>query len=841
MKKFLFAFLLLLNFNFFAQIRIKEITSTLTSETPNFSSTVLREVISINNDWTFKTIDSEKEGVKLNVPATYNSNDVVVFQKNLNLSHADIINYNFKINFLGISYSADIFLNDIVIYKKAGGNIPFEIELPNDLITLDGNNILKVVVKGDLNSETSIPLYQRFLFPKNSGGIVRDVFLEKIPKENLQLVKYSTNIENDFKSAQINFELKANSNPSKNENRFKIEVLVSDNIGEVASVKKELLNSELKSSLIDLNISNPKIWDILTPNQYIAEFKLFKNDSLIDLSKKQIIIAKFENRPDGVFLNNSKFEFKGVTYIHSDKEYGELISYSDLKNDLQIIKDMGLNSVRFAKATPHPFALEICSELGLVPFIEIPLNSPPKLIVKDENFSDRVERFIDEFVKSYSNYSSVFAVGVGSGYLSNSPIESDLISKLSKSVHANGNIITYASFEGIPQNKIDDLDLYGIEIFDQFLPIENNLANSTVGIDNIFISEATYPTYNGSTNGYLNSFSLEAQAKYFENTIDFVNSKKISGFFLNSMFDYYGDFSSLYTKYAEDNLYKIGILGIDKNLNSTSYKVIKAKINNSPRVTIPLGSTKEDAPMFFIIVGLILSIFMGVLVNSKKKLREDASRAFIRPYNFFADIRDHRIISGFATILLMLILAGAHSLLVINILYYLRDNILFEKILLSFGVPSLIFSVNYFAWNPVEAFFFFFALSVLFFLFVSVIISLTSFFIKIKIYFRSIFFTVVWAALPLALLLPIKMVLYRILAAHIINLYIYIFLLGYFLWILSRVIKGVYVIFDINAGRVYFYAIIIVLLVLGSVILYFQIYYSTIYYLINVFNQAKLI
>ncbi|MBU0473449.1 MAG: hypothetical protein KKF62_04745 [Bacteroidetes bacterium] len=841
MKKFLFAFLLLLNFNFFAQIRIKEIASNLPSESPNYSSTVLREIIPFNDNWNFTTLDSEKEGVKLNVPAIYNSNDVVVFQKDLNLSNADISHYNFKIYFLGISYSADIFLNDLVIYKKAGGNIPFEVELPSDLITLDGNNILKVVIKSELDSETSIPLYQRFLFPKYFGGIVRDVFLKKIPKENLELVRYSTDINRDFKSAQVNFELKTNYNFTKTENKYKIEVLINDNFGEVTSVKKDILNSELNSSLIELNITNPRIWDIKTPNQYIAEFRLFKNDSLIDLSKKSIIIAKLENRPDGFFLNYNKFEFKGVTYIHSDKEYGESISYSDLRNDLQIIKDMGLNSVRFAKATPHPFALEICSELGLVPFIEIPLNSPPKLIVLDANFSDRVKRYIDEFVKSYSNYSSIFIVGVGSGYLSNSPIDYELISTLCKNVHSNGNFITYASFDGIPKTKIDNLDLYGVEIFNNFLQIESNIANSTVGIDNIFISEATYPTYNGSTNGYLNSFSLEAQAKYFENTIDFANSKNISGFFLNSMFDYYGDFSSFYAKYSENNLYRIGILGVDKNLNSTSYKVIKAKINNSPRVTIPLGNSKDDAPMFFIIVGLVLSILMGILVNSKKKLREDASRAFIRPYNFFADIRDHRIISGFATVLLMLILSCAHSLLIINILYFLRDNILFEKVLLSFGIPSLISSLNYFAWNPIEAFFFFSLLSVFSFLFLSALISLTSFFIKIKIYFTSIFFTVIWASLPLALLLPVKMVLYRILEANIINHYIYIFLFGYLLWLISRVMKGVYVIFDINAGRVYLYAFVIFLILFGSLILYFQINHSTIYYLINVFNQAKLI
>ena len=307
------------------------------------------------------------------------------------------------------------------------------------------------------------------------------------------------------------------------------------------------------------------------------------------------------------------------------------------------------------------------------------------------------------------------------------------------------------------------------------------------------------------------------------------------------MFDYYGDFNSLYTKQTEDNLYRIGIVGADRNINRTSYNVIKSKINNSKRVVIPIGSTKDEAPMLFIIIGLVLSVLMGILINSKKKLREDASRALLRPYNFFADIRDHRIISGFATIILMLILAGSHSLLIINLLYYFRNSIIFEKVLISFGSPALISSMSFLAWNPNEAFFILFALSILFFIGISILISLTSFFIRIKIYFRSIFFTVVWAVLPLALLLPIKMVLYRILAGNSFDMYVYIFLGIYFLWIARRIINGVYVIFDINAGRAYLYSLLTFVLIFSSLLLYFQIYHSTIYYLINVFNQANLI
>ncbi len=843
MKKILslFVLLLFLYTNFFAQIRIREITSNLPSQTIQYSNTETRKIISLNNNWIFKQKDSENNGVKINIPSVYNSDDEMVFQKTLDITHFDIVNNVFRIHFLGISYSADIYLNDIIVYKKAGGNIPFVVELSNDIFNIDGENNLKLVIKKELDSQNSIPLFQRFLFPKNSGGIVRDVFLEVIPANNLELIDYTTQITNNYKSAQLDFKFNLNKNPTTEINNYKIAISLSNSNNEIVSTKRWNVNPKLEQTSISLSIANPKFWTPKNPSSYIAEVKLFSNDSLIDLSKKQIIISKLTSRSDGLFLNGKPFEIKGVTYIASSNEFGELISYSDLKKDLQIIKELGVNSVRFAKATPHPFALNICSELGLLPFVEIPLNSPPEMIVKNVNFSKRALRFANEFAKAYSTYSPLFVMGVGSGYNANSSVHSELIKKIATSIISKQNIVTYASFNGVPKSKIKGLDLYGVEVFNNFSNLENTISESSISKNNIFISGATYPNYNGNSNGYLNQFSLEAQAKFFEQTISLSNTDKLSGFFLNSMFDYFGDFNSLYTKYSSNNLYKIGILGVDKNINRIGYNVIKSRLKNSKRVTIPIGNTKDNSPMLFIIVGLILSVLTGVLINSKKKLREDAMRALLRPYNFFADIRDHRIISGFATVVLMLMLAGSHSLLIINLLYYFRTSIVFENVLIALGLPSLLSSISYLAWNPLDGFIVFSLIGVIFFLAISLIILLTSFFIRIKIYFQSIFFTVIWAVLPLAILLPFAMVLYRILSANIINPYIYGFLAIYFLWIVRRIISGVAVVFDISAGKTYLYSVIIVAVSFGIILSFFQYFYSSIYYIIDVFNKANLV
>jgi len=845
MKKiFSLVFLLIYSSTFYSQITIKELPADNSYQTDsvNFANTLTRKFIPLDSDWQVFVEDSKTSSGIVTIPSKFNSTNAIIFQRSINIDPKLIENNFFKIHFLGISYSVDIYLNDLILVKKTGGNIPFSIDLSNDLINVEGENILSLKIIDDLDSRSTIPLHQRFLFPKHSGGILREVFLEIMPKEKLELLDYSVEFNKKMTSAKINFDFSMDYIFSKGDrSKYRLGVTLVDQTGNIAYERRLFPDKRKKLATHSINLRNIDLWSPENPNNYVAKFSLTKNDSVVDEVQKNLILFKLENSEKGLSLNDQNFTLHGVTYIVSDEQLGGLIGYKKLREDLQIIKNLGVNSVRFAKSTPHPFALNICQELGLFAFVEIPINSFPESFADDSNFSDRVTDYFKEINHSYAQHLTVLGIGLGSGYIANSVPQSNFISELLQFVKKK-NKLTYASFIGFPEKEIENLDLYGIELFSPDMSkISNRIEKSiqSLGANKIFISSATYPSYNGNTNGYLNEFSIEGQAKFFEETIDLSNSLKTTGFFINTMFDYYGDFNSLYSKFSTNNSYQIGILGADRNINRIGYNVIKSKLKKSNRITIPLGSKSEDAPLFFIFMGLGLSIFMGILVNSKKKFREDALRALLRPYNFFADIRDHRIMSGVHSAILMVILSGAHALLLNNIFYFLRTNFFFDKLLIAFGNPSIIDFVGFFAWNPIEAFFLLFAISLLSFLIISVIIKWSSFFIRTKIYYRTIFFTIVWAFLPVVFLLPFTMVLYRILETDMMSNYIFMFLVLYLIWTMQRLLKGVYVIFDLGSFRVYFYSLLIIFVIVGGILFYYQFTYASIDYIINTFNQFQ--
>jgi hypothetical protein len=126
------------------------------------------------------------------------------------------------------------------------------------------------------------------------------------------------------------------------------------------------------------------------------------------------------------------------------------------------------------------------------------------------------------------------------------------------------------------------------------------------------------------------------------------------------------------------------------------------------------------------------------------------------------------------------------------------------------------------------------------FVVLSLIIKFAAFFIKTRVEFSAVFYSVIWAFLPFTLLLLIELILFKLLMYGSFNTIILLFLLLFMLWILQRIIKSIYVIFDVRAFYVYLYSIAIIIIIGGGILLKYQITNSTIFYISNSIKQYQL-
>jgi beta-galactosidase len=817
-----------------------------------FDITAKRKIISLNGTWKVHPAnDEDAEKVPVAVPSIFKGEGELIFERNFTVSIEDLKNYQMKLVFFGINYSADISVNKNIIYRHPGGEFPFQIDLPKDILYIDRSNTISVKLYYKLDSENTIPVKQRFLFPQNFGGIIRDVYIHLIPNISLRDVDVSYKYFPGSKNAviQINsraenkeFSQLADSLTKQEDFVYKVTITSPDGsvIKNTPQSKFALqLNKDIQFS-DKVTINKPELWSALNPISYSVSLELWRGDFLIDKTNRTLAVYSLMTGKDSLLFNGKGFELNGVTFLPSNGEYGTLETYSEMDKDIKLIKEIGFNAIRFSKVVPHPYLLNLCERYGLLALIELPINSIPEALAQNSNFIERSKNFLANFIHGYKNYSAVAAVGLGSGFLPEIDAHTQLIARLENDLKHNWDVLSYASFADLNIKPTDSLDLYGVELLNESpkdISEKLDTLKNKLGQSKLFLSSATYTVNAGNTDGYVNKYSYEAQAKYFDEVITFSASSGIAGYFINSMYDYSGDFPSLINGFSKNNIYNIGVTSSDRSTNRLAYKVIYAKLHNMESVTIPIGSKKNTAPMVFIIFGLFLALIMGVLVNSGRKFREDSSRALLRPYNFYADVRDQRIMSGYHSTVLGFVISSMLALLISNLLFYLREDVFFERILLSFGSENLLSIASYLAWHPALSLLWLTLIFTIMVPLISMLIKAASFFVRTKVFISSIYYTTIWALLPMVLLIPVGIVLYRMLSADVANTYIYLGLLVFILWSFYRLIKGIYVIFDVNPGTVYFYGILLLSIIVGGFIFYYQVTNSVIDYMKLVFIQ----
>lgn len=831
------------------QIRFENLPDKKNSEIEldYLESSGIRKNYSLGGEWQAALLNSDKK-VSVIVPSVFEGDCEIVFEKKVNLPFNE--NSDYRIHFLGVSYSAEIFFNEASIYKHQGGEYPFVVNIPRDLIKNKGNNSLKVILAPNLNHSTTIPFKNSFLFPGLNKGIFREVYIREIPAININ--DYVINAVYDPSSNKANIkarisllktrEFKDSINSGGN---YRISVSLNSTSVEGGLVSANesftLERGKNKESNLSLDISSPNLFTPSTPNGYIVTIKLFQGEKLVDEVIQKVSIFNLTVNESGLTLNGEEFTIYGVSYIPSQKGRGGMLSYEEMYRDIKMIKDLGFNSVRFEKRIPHPYLLDLCSKFGLLVFIELPVYLAPDGIISNSLYRSNLNSFVKLYSKAYRSFHSIAAIGLGESYDGNSLAQIKMLEELSAMIKTEIPKLVYANFATLPLKQVDALDAYGLEFLNESIEnIELTLikAENRFGKGRTFIGSAGFIANGLESSGYT-PHSYEAQAKYYEQIFEIIANNDLPAIFVSTMFDYESSYNSIISGFGDPGTVYSGIVGDDRTTNRPVYRVIDYKLNNKEKVTIALGFESDDSPMIFIVVGLALALFTGLLINTGKKFREDASRAISRPYNFYADIRDLRLMSTVITFFLSLIISALFSLFFASLLHSWRYSVIFEKFIISSGITGFINFISYLSWNPTEALLILMVLFLILGAFTVLVIRVCAMFVMHTVSILNSYYVAVWSLIPLLILLPLAIVLYRLLAIEAISIYIYGFLVLFAFYLFFRLLKGVYVVFDTTPGKVYFYGTTIVIVITGIWLLYLQMNYSTLDFLVQNFKNYQ--
>ena len=114
-------------------------------------------------------------------------------------------------------------------------------------------------------------------------------------------------------------------------------------------------------------VPNPKLWDLATPNRYVAVTTLKQGSTVLDSYETPFGIRTIKFDPDlGFFLNGKHVEVNG-TCNHSDLgALGIAFNNRAMQREFEILKEMGCNAVRTSHNPPAPEFLDLADKMGLL-------------------------------------------------------------------------------------------------------------------------------------------------------------------------------------------------------------------------------------------------------------------------------------------------------------------------------------------------------------------------------------------------------------------------------------------------------------------------------------------
>ncbi|MCL2697050.1 MAG: DUF4982 domain-containing protein [Oscillospiraceae bacterium] len=146
-------------------------------------------------------------------------------------------------------------------------------------------------------------------------------------------------------------------------------------IGEVDMIRHTL--SDADGSVIDTFedsavLSDVNLWSCENPYVYRLKTELIKNGEIVDCEENPVGFRTLEFNPDkGFFLNDKYMKMHGVCLHHDLGAFGAAFNVNAARRQVKIMKEMGVNAIRFAHNPPAREYLDLCDEMGVLAIDEL--------------------------------------------------------------------------------------------------------------------------------------------------------------------------------------------------------------------------------------------------------------------------------------------------------------------------------------------------------------------------------------------------------------------------------------------------------------------------------------
>jgi hypothetical protein len=790
-----------------------------------------RRIINLNGEWNFSSSDPYNN-TKVQVPFSYDFKGMAVCSRSFNAGLENPDAWNYLLYCDGINYQCEISINGKFIDKHEGGLTPFSALILEGIIK-DYGNTIEIKIDNALDYSKTLPLKNVTNYPKNYGGIYRDIYIAAVPKVFIRSTSLNSEIDINF-NADITNKISITSTDIsvftglEEDKGFSVVTEILDSAGEIkaSSQAKDIVispNSTIETQNT-LTLNNPRYWSPDDPYLYRARVIIYLGSDAVDMFTCDFGVYELSVKSNSIIFNRSELKLNGINYIEEFPGSGISGSYKEVEYDVKNIKSLGCNIIKIYGRAASPYLINLCNRYGLLIFEELPVFNVPEGILELENFTALAENQLSDMILKHKNNPSIAAFGLGNDFDVSSQAAKNYVTRLYSLAKKLDKRLIYYSTRNFENDICREItDIVGINFYDRNLKLLKDISeNVKIKKQRIFIASYGKIINPGDFSGYSAPNAVEAQSKYIVDFQKIVKGSAVSGSFFLSYADWNSDFPNL-KFFDRDNQYfrTSGLYTINREPRPPA-EILKKEFLGEDIPNLNIGTYSLEAPIIFVLIGLFTFILFIYLANSVRRFRENVWRAFFRPFIFYTDVREQNLIPPIQNILLALILSIGNALFFANLFYYWRDSQLFDIMLsLIISNDSLKIFTDRLIISPFKLTLVLTAVSFVKIFLFSVLIWLFSLTSKFKIGFGNIYTVTVWGFLPSIILLMAGTFYIRVLYVNY-DFVVIGLILAAIIYIISvyRIFKGTYIIFDTFFLKVYAYGIIMITVICGGTWIY---------------------
>jgi beta-galactosidase len=310
------------------------------------------------------------------------------------------------LHFEGAGQKTEVFVHTEKVGSHVGGYDEFVVDITEQIKKFTKTDPVPIAVMCDNSRDLE-------MIPSNLsdfnlyGGLYRYVNLIYVPVVSIERVHIDAELQPDGKAKVV---VRARLyNPTQLAEDVEISIRVLDPHERVVHQSKRKLTPWMESQhLATFSIDRPILWSPQNPSLYRCEVLL---NGFSQIVTERFGLRSFEFIKNGPFkLNGERLLIRGTQRHEDHAGVAAAMTEDAMRKEMRLIKDLGANFIRLGHFQQSRTILNLCDELGLLVWEEIPWCRGG---LGGERYKEQARRMLRNMIDQHRNHPSVIIWGIG--------------------------------------------------------------------------------------------------------------------------------------------------------------------------------------------------------------------------------------------------------------------------------------------------------------------------------------------------------------------------------------------------------------------------------------------